>query len=213
MPDWSRRRALQAVATTGAFALAGCSGETSHSRSVPRERGDPVPPAELDVRFDRDTDGRPLFEIESEFDDGDGETTDDERDDERHDVGRDVEHLTDEEDRERVAFRSTPAATDLRAFVEGSDLDAGSVFLLQRPIGECYETRLVGVYRETDGVDADFCQALRPADVECSADDRDTVGVAIRLPFPGDDLSGLGWSWRGDCDHAEAIASEGGAER
>lgn len=208
MADWSRRRALQAAVTAGAFALAGCSGESSSSRSVPRERGDTVPSSELEVRFVRDTDGEPLFDVENELDDD--ETT---TDDERRDIGRDVEHLADEEDRERVVFRSTPASTDLRTFVEGSDLDSGSVFLLQRSVGECYEARLVGVYRETDGVDADFCQALRPADVECSADDQDAVGIAIRLPFPGDDLSGLGWSWRGDCDHSETIASEGGDAR
>lgn len=163
------------------------------------------------MRFVRDTDGEPLFEIESEFD---AEGPDDETPtDETREIGRDVEYLSDEEERERVIFRSTTPATDLRTFVEASDLESGSVFLLQRPLGECHEARLVGVYRETDGVDAEFCQALRPADVECSTDDRDTVGVAVRLPFPGDSLGGLGWGWHGDCDHYETIATEGGDER
>lgn len=204
MPDWSRRRALQAVATTGAFALAGCSGESSSSSSVPRERGDPVPPSDLEVRFVRDTDGEPLFAV------GDDRNRDANGDEGPADPGRGFEHLTDAEDRERVTFRSTEPAATLRWFVEGTDLEARSVYLLQRPIGECYEARLVGVYREDDGVDADFCQALRPADVECSADARDTLGVGIRLPFPGDSFSSRGAGWSSDCGPRPTVAAEGG---
>ncbi len=197
MPDWSRRRALQAVATTGALALAGCSGESSSSRSVPPDRGEPVPPDDYEVRFVRDRDGEPLFEV----DDGN---------DQPPEVGRDIEYLTDAEDREELTFRSTTPADDLRAFVDATDLESRSVFLLQRPIGECYEAYLVGVYREGDGVDADFCQALRPADAECSADERDTVGVAISLPFEGDSFGGYGTGWSGSCEHRSTVAREGG---
>jgi hypothetical protein len=195
MPDWSRRRALQAATAAGALALAGCSGEGSSSNEIPRTRGDPVPPSEFEVLFVRDTDGEPLFAV---GEDGTGSD------------GRGIEYLTDEADREELTFRSTGPAAELRAFVDGADLGSRSVYLLQRPIGECYEARLVGVYRETDGVDADFCQALRPADLECSAEGRETVGVAIRLPFPGDSFSGYGAGWSGDCDRGTAVAREGG---
>lgn len=213
MPDWSRRRALQAVATTGTFAIAGCSGESSRSREVPPDRGDPIPASELDVRFVRDTDGEPLFDVDDGFEETrDGESPDG-SDVGRPDRARSVEHLTDAEDRERVTFRSTPPAADLRSFVEGTDLDSASVYLLQRPVGECYETRLVGAYREDEGVDADFCRALRPADVECSTDDRDTVGVGIRLPFSDDSFTGLGVSWSSDCGPRPTVAAEGGAGR
>ena len=197
MPDWSRRRALQAVATTGALVLAGCSDESSSPSSVPRERGDPVPPADLEVTFVRDRDGEPLFET----DDGDEESSE---------VGRGMEYLTEGEDRERVTFRSTEPAATLRRFVEATDLESRSVFLLQRPIGECYEARLVGAYRESDGVDVDFCRALRPADVECSADERDTVGVGVRLPFAGDRYSSYGSGWSGGCERRPTVAAEEG---
>jgi hypothetical protein len=198
MPDWSRRRALQAVATTGAFALAGCSGESSRSRSVPRERGEPVPTADLEVRFVRDTDGESLFGVDRGSDSIAAEDTETRR---PEDPRPQRTYLTDADGRDRVTFR------------EGTDLDSRSLFLLQRPLGECYEARLVGVYRETDGVDVDLCQALRPADVECSADTRDTIGVAVRLPFAGDSFSGYGTGWSSDCAHRSTVASEGGEER
>ena len=201
MPDWSRRRALQAVATVGALTLAGCSGESSVSREVPRDRGDPVPPDEFEVTFVRDTDGEPLFTVGRDDRDGDGRTPE---------VEQGTEYLTDDDEREDLTFRSTEPAADLRAFVEGVDLDSRSVYLLQRLVGECYEVRLVGVYRETDGVDADFCGALRPADVECSADERDTVGVAISLPFEGDSFGGYGTGWSSGCGHRSTVAREGG---
>jgi hypothetical protein len=197
MPDWSRRRALQAVATAGALALAGCSGESSSSRSVPPDRGEPVPPDDYEVRFVRDPEGEPLFEVE------DGN-------DQPPEGGRGIEYLTDAGDREELTFRPTESAADLRAFVEATDLESRSIFLLQRPIGECYEARLVGVYREDDSVDVDFCQALRPADAECSADERDTVGAAVRLPFAGDSFAGYGSGWSGSCEHRSTVASEGG---
>jgi hypothetical protein len=198
MPDWSRRRALQAVAATGAVALAGCSGSTSSSSSVPRERGDSV--SDVTVQFARHRDGQPFYHY--------GDDDSDQR------ASR-MMHLTSQDDRERLRFRSTDPATELRSLVDGTDLESESVFLLVRPVGECYELLLRGVYREPDGVEADFCQTLRPADVECSADDEDLVGVAIRLPFPGDDFNSHGSSWSSTCEsprYGTPIAREGGDE-
>jgi hypothetical protein len=108
-----------------------------------------------------------------------------------------------------VTFRSTEPATELRAFVDGTDFDSRSVYLLQRPIGECYEARLVGVYREDGGVAVDLCQSLQSADIACSAGGVDTVGVGVRLPFPGDGSAGHDWNWRGDCAGLRTVASEG----
>ena len=192
MPGWSRRRALQAATAVGTFSLAGCSGESSRSREVPRTRGDPVPASDLDVTFVRDAE--PLFAV---GEDGTGD-------------GRAIEYLTDETDREELTFHSSEPADSLREFVDGTDLGSRSVYLLQRPVDECYETHLVGVYRETDGVDAEFCQTLRPADVDCSAESREVVGVGVRLPFSGDSFGGYGAGWSGDCDRRTPIADEGG---
>ena len=195
MPDWSRRRALRTVAAAGSLALAGCSGEASHSTDPPPDRGEPV--SDYQVRFVRETDGDRLFET----DDGSG------------DVPHEMEYLTGEDERDDLAFRSTTAATELRSFVDATDFEAESVFLLQRSIGECYQANLVTVYRESDGVDAGFCQELRPADVDCSAEAEDTVGVAIRLPFTGDGFNSVGSGWSGDCDGRPIAAGEGAGDR
>ncbi|MFC6939513.1 hypothetical protein ACFQE8_05970 [Salinirubellus sp. GCM10025818] len=185
MREWSRRRALQAVATTGALVLAGCSGEGSSPRSTPRDRGEQVPPGDLEVLFVRDTDGDPLFDVGNGSDDGPA----------REDGGIGArrtpsEYLWGGESRDRVTFRSTESAAELRAFVDGTDLESRSVDLVERPVNACYEARLVGVYRGDGGVAVDLCQSLQSADIACSAGGVDTVGIGVRLPFPGDGSGG-----------------------
>lgn len=212
MPGWSRRRALQTVATTGALALAGCSGGSSATDETPPERGDPVPPADLDVLFVRETDGEPLFDLEGEVEDGDDDGTTPENARLRSRRTR-SEYLRDAESRERVTFRSTTAAVALEEFVDGTDLESGSVYLLERPVSSCYEARLVGVYREAGRVDADLCQSFRPADFLCSLGGIDTVGVGVRLPFPGDGVADHGWNWRGECGTLRTVAAESGEDR
>jgi hypothetical protein len=192
MSDWSRRDALQAVTSMGVLAIAGCSGSTEHTDAPPRQRGEPV--SDVEVTFARDRKGRSLFEL----------------DDDEDRIGG-LHFMTGEEDRDRVSFRSSDPAGKLRAFVNQTDLESESVYLLERSVGACYEVRLTGVYRESDGVEAEFCRALRPADVACSSDDEDAVGVAIRLPFDGEDFNSYGSRWGSDCDGpGTAIAHEGG---
>jgi len=204
MPELSRRRALRAVATAGAVTLAGCSGGSSVTREDPSDRGDPVPPTDLEVLFVRDPGGEPLFDIESGSDGG--ATPDDGGIEGRRTRS---EYLRDAESRDRITFRSTQAAEELRTFVDGTDFDSGSLYLLERPVSACYEARLVGVYREEDGVTVDLCQSLRPTDIVCSAGGIDTVGLGVRLPFPGNGLDGHDWSWRGGCGTLRTVAGEG----
>lgn len=195
MANWSRRRALQAAIAVSTLSLAGCSGSTSSSEEVPSDRGEPV--SDVEVTFARDEQGRHLYDFE--------------RDNEGAAEAGELLHLTSEDERGRLAFRSTDPATRLRSFVNETDLDAESVYLIETSIGACYEARLLGVSRESDGVDAEFCRALKPADVDCSDGDRDRIGVAIRLPFPGDDFNSIGSRWGSDCEHrGTAIAREGG---
>lgn len=196
MPDPSRRDALRSIAAAGTLALAGCSGEASHSDEIPRDSGETVPDPE--VLFVRDADGGVLFSSG----DPSGRTTTPEP--------GGVEHVTDADERDALAFRDTPPATELEAFVGATDLESESVYLLEQPVGECYELALTGVTREPDSVSADFCRELRPADVECAADAEDTVGVAIRLPFAGDDFNGLGTGMSSECRRRPVLAREGG---
>lgn len=151
--------------------------------------------SDVEATFARDRNGRSLFELEEQEEDRIGG----------------LHFLTGEDDRDRVTFRSGDPADELRAFVNATDLESESVYLLERSVGACYEVRLMGVYRESDGVDAEFCRALQPADVACSSDDEDAVAVAIRLPFDGEDFNSFGSRWGSDCDRpGTAIAREGG---
>jgi hypothetical protein len=203
MPDWSRRHALQAAASVGTLALAGCNGGTDRSRSLPPDR-DRV--TEYETAFARNEDGEPVF-VTGETGTAEEGGPDEER---RQRVGA-VEHVTDDADLDDLRFRDVPGAADLESFLRATDLESRSVYLLQRPIGECYAVRLVGVFREDDGVEADFCRMLRPADVSCAADAEDVYAVAIRLPFPGDDFSGLGTGMSGDCEGRSSVPlTEGG---
>jgi hypothetical protein len=199
MPDRSRRRLLQTVAVAGTLAVAGCSGATTRSNDlppVPRERT-----ADVQVTTARNTDGDPLFVT------GDGGT--DRDDGGRSARVREVHHLTDESDLERLRFRD--GAADLRAFVTATDLESKSVYLVQRPIGECYAPRLVAVFREGTGVDAEFGRELRPAGFDCAVDTCDMVAVAIRLPFAGDGFDSTGFSpWGSDCERRPATPTDGG---
>lgn len=206
MPDWSRRTLLQTVASGGALALSGCSGQTrgfTKDTPVYRRRI-----SGLETTYVRNEDGEPLF-VEAT-----GGTTDDIGDqpgDDRR--SHQVHYLTDEREIEDFRFRDVDGAADLRSAVGATDFETKSVFLLQRPIGACYEPRLVGVYREGDGVDADFCQDLRPADVACDADAMDVFAVAIRLPLAGDDFNSLGTGFSGRCDHeVSSPLTEGGEQ-
>ena len=191
MPGWSRRRALQAVATAGAAALAGCEGETSRSGDALSDRRDRV--TDYEAVHVRQTDDEPVF-VTSDYTPATNVRP------------RGLHHLTDEEGLEDIQFRDVPGAAALESFVAATDFESASVYLLQRQVGECYEPLLVGVFREGDGVDAQFCRELRPADADCDAEAHDTYAVAIRLPFPGDDFDSRGTGSSSSCNHEQAIA-------
>jgi hypothetical protein len=206
MPDWSRRRALQATASAAALALAGCSGETSRSGSSGPANGELV--TDYEVQKVRSADGAVLFR------EADVETASeaaDERTAERRRRVQQYEHVTDRRDLEDLAFATDVSeAATLEEFTTATDLESESVFLLQRGVSACSTLELVGVRREPDSVHVDTCSDLRPADVECEADDRDVVAFAIRLPFPGDEFNGMGAGWSSSC-HSRPRAFDPGA--
>ena len=190
MPTWSRRDLLRSAAAAGAIGLTGCSGSTSHADAVPRERGESV--TDFEVRFIRDTAGSSVLSTSDAPD---------------PDIGG-FAYVTDPRDLEDLTFHESEAGSELRAFVEATDLEAESVFLVERAVGECYRVALVGVTREPDGVHADFCQSLRPADVECGAGTEDAVAIGLRLPFPGDDFNSRGTGWSSECEPRPTLAVE-----
>lgn len=201
MPDRSRRHALRTVAGTATLALAGCGGVPTGSDDdlpVLRERI-----TDVEVTTARNTGGDPLFVA--------GGSDTDRDDGSRSPHVREIHHLTDESDLERLRFRD--GAADLRGFVTATDLESNSVYLVQRPIGECYVPRLRAVFREDDGVDADFGRDLRPADFECDADACDMVAVAVRLPLAGDGFHSVGFSsWGSDCKRQSTTSTTDGGD-
>jgi len=205
MPDWSRRRALHALGATAAAALAGCSSESSEFDESPsRQRGDPV--TDYDLRKVRARQPEELF--------WQGERSTEREDDRPGDhTYRPGGHtyVGSADDLADVTFADSGAAAELASFTRGTDFESSSVILQARTVRECYAVRLRGVWREDDGLDTWFCSNLQPADVDCSADARETVGVGIRLPFPDDGFSSFGLRWSRSCDpRPEPVTADGG---
>ena len=185
MPDWSRRRALRAAVLPLVAGLAGCSGETRVSRSAPSDSRD-EPVTDYTVRQIRVPDPRPLF----------WSVNDPPSDD---DPGR-THHLTSQSQLDKLRFASDiPAVERLEAFVRSVDLETESVYLHAQTLEACYDLVLRGVSRDDSSVSVDFCRDLKPADATCKAADETAVGLAIRLPFSGDEFHGLGMSYGNQC--------------
>lgn len=199
MPDWSRRHALQAAGGVLCAVLAGCNGSDSASRSYPRASRNTV--EDITVLKVRNTAPSPMVERgRDEMAETTDSTTAERPPDHR---GRMMDHvtaMTRDGDRQLVFPDDVPGASDLRSFFEQTDFETESIYLAQSSLPECYDRHLTGVYREEDGVDAQFCRSIRPADVACSADSHDMVAFAIRLPFAGDDFNSVGGGHSSQCD-------------
>ncbi|QLH76067.1 hypothetical protein HZS55_01545 [Halosimplex rubrum] len=217
MPDLTRRRALLAVAS-GAVTLAGCSDRESRP-TIGRERRNRRI-EDYEVRAVRSEDDAVLFAQGEQL-----PTATDERRRRYARSGREV--VVSADDIAELTFGDGPEAERLRSFVDGTDFDSASVYLLAMPVEACYEIRLQSVSVEWDDIDtddlhpsADFCRAYRPADVECDADGEHTVGFAIRLPVAAERSSGSGRGMSSSCRpnpegesfHATVTPAEGGEE-
>lgn len=180
MPDWSRRQFLGAVSAAVFGGLAGCGGSLDRANGA----------ADLSMRSRRTVSDYETAQVRN----ADGAALLDEAA-----RGRDrfYDHLTDPGD--VPPFADVAEARELARFVDATDFETESALLLVRPIPECYELRLTSVSREPDGVDSQYCREMRPADAGCDRNESDTVGIAIRLPFAGDSLSGLGRGFRRSC--------------
>lgn len=202
MSDWSRRRALHAVAGTGAVALTGCRGTTAGSRETPLAPRERI--TDIEAIKTRNTDGTRLVHT------GNTETTQDGADRRRRITA--VYHIADEADLEQLRFQAGTGTRELRGFVTTTDFASRSVYLHQRPIEECYIARLVGVFRRGAEIEAMFCQELRPADVACERDTQDVILVAIRLPFPGDEVDDVEADYQRECDPYTTVQMTNGGD-
>lgn len=189
----SRRRLLHVVAGVTA-GLAGCTDLTDPAidRPTPGPRGERV---------------RPLAVVAVRRDSPEPLATDE------NGNARDA-HLTSTEEAEELTFADDDAAAELAAAVEGTDFERHSLFLHQQTVGECYRIHLTEVSRRDDSVHVSFCRELRGADAACTKGKQVRVGYAIRLPFAGDDFSGMGMGFRSHCgpNAADAVRTQGGDE-
>lgn len=198
MPDWSRRRVLQALGTAATVAVAGCSsGSDGFEETAAADRGEPV--TDYALRTVRDSAGEQLFWR--------GERPDpDERTGSRA-------YVTSADDVEELTFVSdSEAADELASFVRATDYESGteSVLVQTTLLRACRKLRFRGVRRESDGgLHTSFCEDWRPADVACGKDERHAVGVAVRLPFGGEESGGHGSRWSGQCDRRPSAVSPG----
>jgi hypothetical protein len=202
MPALTRRRALLSVAS-GIAMLAGCTGETDRAtiEQPPGERSI----GDYEVRSVRDEDGTVLFYR--------GEELPTATDDERSRTARNARSsIVSEESLAELTFGDAPEAEKLQSFVEATDFDSSSLYLLSMPVKACYEIRLQSVAVERAELEAsdlhphaDFCRTYRPADVECEVDEIHTAGFAIRLPFAAEQSTGSGRGMANGCDRSHRV--------
>ncbi|MFB6068364.1 MAG: hypothetical protein ABEJ90_00370 [Halobacterium sp.] len=198
MPEWSRRRTLQAVAAAGAAALAGCNQEPARTEEPHVQYGTPV--EDYTARMVRTNDDDPVV---WRSDDGAEEPE-----------PSFLTYVTAKEDLSSMTFASDSApAGELRSFVEATDYGTHSTFVNATPIRACFRNRLTGVRRERGGIEVSFCRTLRPADVACGRQEQHVVATAIRLPFPGDEAPGISVSVSGGClEHPQPVFPEYGTD-
>jgi len=193
MPDWTRRRALSAVAT-GFAALAGCAGSEDELVTIDY-RGYRRPLENYELERVRNDEGAVLFAREAVLS----------ATEERERGARGGHHVVVTEDRfDRIAFGDADEAQQLRSFAAETDFTESTLYLLAETIDACHDLRLQSVTIEWDGSDdiephAQFCQSVRPADVACSSETTHTVGFAIRLPVAAEQSTGSGRGWSQTC--------------
>lgn len=185
MPSITRRRALSGAAAllTG---FAGCSGEGSSGSSHPPEdiENVAIDPESYSLRAP----GRePAFWTGERPTAGD----DEERWRRRHHA-----FVTGPDDAAGVSFADVTGADEARAFLDGTDYDAATVYIEQMSIEECFAQDLCYVeWSETD-IGTDYTRRYRDADVACETDARDVVATLIRIPeaFDPGDINSYGSS-------------------
>ena len=91
-----------------------------------------------------------------------------------------------------------------RGFLEATDFDEETVYITQRGIRSCYRLRVESVSWEPRRVEYEYCRELRPPDVRCEADRRESLGLLFRLPAALDmRITGRGSSGRSPCRNVD----------
>lgn len=193
MPELTRRQALSAVGTAVA-GLAGCAGDRTDPKIDHSDHQTWID----DYRYEhvRNEDGAVLFARGEDLPTVTAETN-------RYVRGGRIVVVTAEE-LKAVTFNDVPEAEQLQSFATATDFTTESLYLIAHPVDACHEIRLQSVSVEQEGQGdihpgAQFCQALRPADVTCSTETVHTVGFAIRMPVSAEQSTGSGSGMSSRC--------------
>ncbi|WP_049980192.1 hypothetical protein [Halolamina rubra] len=196
-PSTPSRRALLAGVGAGiATGLAGCSGSETSTSEYPPDEDSLV--TDYTAAIARSSTDRPPITHRPTEADGDGDN--DDASSTPNPVSNSV--LESEDDASELVFAEHATNVDAaRRLVAETAYDSESVFVYQRPIGECYELEVNYVTRDADGdPSVQLCRVIRDAEVDCERNARDHVAVAVRLPFPADEYSGFSIGSGGSCD-------------
>lgn len=187
----SRRAVLAGIGSGLAVAVAGCSG--SENRQSPPDNGEIV--TGHAVVMTRSMSDRPPIVAPRESNDT-AESADDTASDPL------ASHIIESESGgEAVEFAGDATnVAAVRRLIAETAYASESVLLYQTRVRECYKPQLSYVARADDGSpDVQFCHVIRDAEVDCERDAWDHVAAAVRLPFPGDEYSGLSIGTGGSC--------------
>ncbi|MFW5934618.1 MAG: hypothetical protein ACOCQL_02075 [Halolamina sp.] len=190
----SRRALLAGVGAGIAAGLAGCSGTESNTSEYPPDEGSLV--TDYTAAIARSSTDRPP--ITHAPTDGDGDA--DDGSSTPNPVSNRI--LESEDDASELAFTDEATNVDAaRRLVAGTAYANESVFVYQRPIGECYRLQVNYVTRDPDGdPNVQLCRVIRDAEVDCERDAEDHVAVVVRLPFPAEEDGGFSIGSGGSCD-------------
>jgi hypothetical protein len=172
MPSLTRRRALQSA--VGALGLlAGCSGQTSTTRTVTPAANGPPDRARTDVESVRLRNPANDLVVTR----GDATPT-------TESGARLWEHLfvTDAKTADSLAFADVEGVEAAREFLAATDFDAETVYVEQRGIGACYRQELCWVSWTKSSIRTSYARRLRDADEACDADEQEVAAELIRLP-------------------------------
>ncbi|QLC34923.1 hypothetical protein EFA46_011725 (plasmid) [Halarchaeum sp. CBA1220] len=187
MPSTTRRALLCGAGAAAVGALAGCSASETHSSSpdggtlvtdytavITRSAGERAPvvaPREDTGGATTTTEPFTLHAFESESD---------------------AEALA-------LADDASNAAA-VRRLVAETDYASESVLAYQTRIGECYRLAVQYVARDADGSpNVECCRVVRDAHTACERRERDHAAAFVRVPFTGEEYSGLSVGSGGDC--------------
>jgi hypothetical protein len=186
----TRRRLLHTVVSVAAVGVAGCSEPaTDGGPGTPSPTETVQPTLDYDAVTVRNPAAEPFVSYASE----------NAPEDERGEPLQRTLVTTDEAD--RISFTTAVAGVEkARRLLRETDFERSVVHVSEHRVGACRALEVDYVTTDGDSFDLDFCSPLRPADVDCSLDDRDVVAAFVRFPMATDDVGSYTIGRGGSCE-------------